>query len=232
MAEPLGNGQDEFEARTLGSRFGLVPSQLGGREAPADVGSPTSPWVPTEWRTARESWSGSFASTTKVRSHVEAIEVLAFLRELPVSRFDVGQFRGAGSGEAITLGVESAERSPYRGRITGPVKFINQLLDAWHLDADSACTLLGFEPTDAAYIQDVLRGYATLRGRDAKDRIAHLFQIRTSLSALFQDESVENEWLRERQQVLNNITPMELLQEGSMENLLLVKEYVELVAGR
>lgn len=81
-------------------------------------------------------------------------------------------------------------------------------------------------------MKDVLQGYATLRGRDANDRIAHLFQIRKLLSALFQDEAVENEWLRETRDALQGKTPMNLLLEGSMENLLLVKEYVEVVTGR
>ena len=71
-----------------------------------------------------------------------------------------------------------------------------------------------------------------LRGRDAKNRIAYLFRIRKMLSALFGDKNVENEWLRERHEMLDDKAPMDLLLEGSMENLLLVKEYVEAAAGR
>ena len=217
------NGQDLFSARPSGSHFALVPPQLRGPEKRGDVDSPIPLGLaPIEPRRGSEFSSGLSVSRAKD----------VFLRMLSASRPEVGQFRGAGSGGAITLEGESAERSPYRGRITGPVKFINQLLDVWHLNADLACTLLGFEPSDSAYVNDVLRGYATLRGRDAKDRIAYLFQIRTSLAALFRDESVENEWLREPQDILNGEAPMDLLLEGSMENLLLVKEYVELVAGR
>lgn len=126
----------------------------------------------------------------------------------------------------------SAKAFPYHGRITGPVKFVNKLLATWHLEPEKACILLGFEPSRSTYVNDMLQGYETLTGRDAKDRIAHLFQIRKLLSALFQDESVENEWLREPRDVLKGKTPMELLLEGSMENLLLVREYVELVTGR
>lgn len=125
---------------------------------------------------------------------------------------------------------ESVEATPYRGRVTGPVKFVNQLLATWRLEPDSACALLGFEPSRLTYVNDMLEGYETLTGRDVKDRIVHLFQIRASLSALFRDEAVENEWLREPHDTLNGKTPMDLLLEGSMENLILVKEYVELVA--
>lgn len=224
-----GNGQNEFRARVP---FGLVPYPLGRREAPADGGSPASPSDISKLRRASKFGSEPFASMPKLGSEAQASEVLAFLHEAQGRRSEVGQLRRAGLSEAITLAAESAERSPYRGRITGPVKFVNQLLNTWHLNADSACILLGFEPSDSSYIDDVLRGYATLRGRDAKDRITYLFQIRTLLSALFRDDSVENEWLREPQEILNGETPMKLLLEGSMENLLLVKEYVELVAGR
>jgi len=143
---------------------------------------------------------------------------------------DVGQFSIAGSQKVIVLVAGSAKASPYRSRITGPVKFVNKLLATWHLEPESACVLLGFEPSRFAYVNDVLQGYETLTGRDTKDRIVHLIQIRTSLSALFRDETVENEWLREPHDTLNGKKPMDLLLEGSMENLLLVKEYVELVA--
>ena len=46
------------------------------------------------------------------------------------------------------------------------------------------------------------------------------------------DEDMENEWLRERHEMLDDKAPMDLLLDGSMENLLLVKEYVEAAAGR
>ena len=126
----------------------------------------------------------------------------------------------------------SPKASPYRGRITGPVQFVNQLLATWDLEPESACILLGFERSQFTYVNNVLQGYGTLTGRDAKDRIVHLIQIRKLLSALFRDEAVENEWLREPHDTLNGKAPMDLLREGSMENLLLVREYVEMVTGR
>ena len=134
----------------------------------------------------------------------------------------------------------SAEPTPARmaslhGRLTGPVWFVEKLLEAWRLDGSDAVPLLGLEPSepsDLSYARDVLAGRAKLRGRDAKDRIAHLFRIRKTLSALFRDEDVENEWLREHHGMLDDRAPMALLLEGSMENLFLVKEYVEAAAGR
>ncbi len=117
-------------------------------------------------------------------------------------------------------------------RLTGPIVFVRILLHTWRLSQTDANPLLGLEESDSSYADDLLSGRVTLRGRDIKDRIAYLFRIRKTLSALFRDEEVENEWLREPHDALDGQNPMTLLLEGSMENLLLVKEYVEAAAGR
>ncbi len=92
--------------------------------------------------------------------------------------------------------------------------------------------LLGFDDRDAAYVSSVLEGMDQFRGRDARDRIAHLFRIRSTLSALFRDLEVENDWLREAHTLLDGRSPMDLLLGGSMEDLLLVSEYADAAAGR
>jgi len=116
--------------------------------------------------------------------------------------------------------------------LTGPLQFLEKLLETWELGHRDAIPLLGLEETDLSYISDLFSGNATVRGRDVKHRIAYLFRIRKTLSSLFMDVEVENEWLREPHETLNGQIPMDLLLEGSMENLLLVKEYVEAAAGR
>ena len=126
----------------------------------------------------------------------------------------------------------AARETPDHERLSGPIWFVEKLLKTWRLERSDAIPLLGLEPSDGSYATDVFAGRATLRGRDAKDRIAYLFRIRKTLSALFRDEDVENEWLRERHEMLDDKAPMDLLLDGSMENLLLVKEYVEAAAGR
>lgn len=116
-------------------------------------------------------------------------------------------------------------------RLTGPVQFVLKLMDSWRLDNGDAVRLLGFDPEDSEYISAVLDGRRQLRGRDARDRIAHLFCIRRTLWSLFRNLGVENEWLRERHSMLNGKSPMSLILEGSMEDLLLAREYVESAAG-
>lgn len=116
-------------------------------------------------------------------------------------------------------------------RLSGPVQFVLKLLDYWRLSGDDAVSLLGFDSTDSDYVKDVLNGMASFRGRDVRDRIAHLFHIWTTLSSLFQDRGVENDWLREPHALLDEQSPLNLLLGGAMENLLLVKEYVDAAAG-
>lgn len=91
--------------------------------------------------------------------------------------------------------------------------------------------LLGFGESDADGVCDLLEGRAEMQGRDIRDRIASLYQIRKILHSLFQDEDVENEWLRERHHALHDRSPMDLLLEGSMANVLYIRDYVEAAAG-
>ena len=105
-------------------------------------------------------------------------------------------------------------------------------MKTWRLTQDDALSLLGFEDSDRHYVRNLLNGHVALSGCDVQDRIICLLQIRKTLSALFLNEEVENEWLREKHAMLNGLAPMELMLEGTMENLLLVREYVDATAGK
>ena len=120
----------------------------------------------------------------------------------------------------------------YQPRLTGPIQFLRKLLNTWRLSQADAVCLLGLDEFDSSFVDALLNGRVGLRSRDFKDRIAYLFHIRKTLSALFRDETVENDWLREPHDALDKQTPMDIMLEGSMESLLLMKEYVASAAGR
>ena len=132
---------------------------------------------------------------------------------------------------ATTVKVSETIVQPRIGRLSGHVQFFLKLMELWRLDVEDACKLLGYELADIKYVEQVLSGELPLRGRDPKDRIANLVVIRKRLDGLFKDVDVENEWLSEKQTDIGNKSPMELLLSGSMENLLLVKQFVEFVCG-
>ena len=91
--------------------------------------------------------------------------------------------------------------------------------------------ILGYDPDDFEHVSAVLDGREQLRGRDVRDRIAHLFFIRRALWSLFRDLDVENDWLREQHHMLSEKSPLSVMLEGSMEALLLVRKYVDAAAG-
>ena len=118
------------------------------------------------------------------------------------------------------------------GRLAGPIQFILRLLELWHLEVRDAVGMLGFDPSDTDHVAAALAGREQLRGRDVRDRISHLFWIRRTLWSLFRDIQTENDWLRERHSMLDDRSPLSLVVDGSMEDLLLAREYVDTVAGR
>ena len=134
-------------------------------------------------------------------------------------------------GRAPTLVPRYVEHTKQK-RLTGPIQFLRKLLDTWHLEYRDAARLLGLEGRDTRYVNELLNGRVALRGTDAEQRIVYLFRIRKTLFALFRDEEVENEWLREPRDVLGGKTPLDRLRDGEIESMVLVKELVEAAAGR
>ena len=144
-----------------------------------------------------------------------------------------GETSSPGTAEPNTVTeAAGAGRSPCRSRVTGPVQVLKRLLGVWNLEAAEATILLGLDRDAVSYAEDFLAGRTALKGRDVSDRIVHLYEMRKTLSALFRDENVENQWLREQHAMLDERAPLDLMLEGSMENMLLVREYVEAAAGR
>lgn len=125
----------------------------------------------------------------------------------------------------------TSKRLNHKRVLTGPILLLRKILTTWRLGEGQATRLLGLDPSDESYVTGVLGGCQSLKGRDVNDRLAYLIQIRMALFAWFRDETVENDWLREVHVALDHQVPMDLLLEGSMENLLLVKEYVEAATG-
>ena len=124
------------------------------------------------------------------------------------------------------------ENKSHSGQLTGPILFIKHLIDTWNLKESDTTFLLGYESTDHDYVSKLLSGHEQLTGRDVKDRIFFLIQIRANLSSLINDDNSENSWLRDPQEELKNRSPMSLMLSGTMENLLLVRDFVDNLAGR
>lgn len=108
-----------------------------------------------------------------------------------------------------------------------PTQLVHRIFETWRLEARDMATLLGLEESDQLLAREFLAGRVKIAGRDIKDRIGYLILIKNSLYSLFQNEDVENEWLRETHGLLGDRTPLALLLEGSMKNMLLVKKFCD-----
>lgn len=117
-----------------------------------------------------------------------------------------------------------------RAPSSAPVKFVKKLMETWAIDSRETAVLLGFEQ-DKDLLR-ILSGATELDRRDIKDRVRHLLRTREALHSLFRDLSTEREWLREPRSELSDQSPLDLLLEGSMENLLVVSQFVQRMVGR
>ena len=122
-------------------------------------------------------------------------------------------------------------RHSFSPRISGPVEFLGKLQSMWKLERPQLAIMLGLDPSNDNEIRDLLRGISEFKGRDLNDRFVYLFEIRMFLDGLLEDLQAENEWLREPHSMLEDRSPMDLLLEGSMRNLIVVSEYVQMACG-
>ncbi len=151
-------------------------------------------------------------------------------------RYDIsigkGKLRRSRSSDA-SINISSwTPESPLPKR-NGVVQFVLRLLECWGLKERDAVCLLGYDPTtQSEHVDSILDGHEEMLEKEARERVSHLFWIFASIRSLFRDVKVENAWLREPHSKLDNQSPMSMLLNGSMKDLLLVREYVDWVAGR
>ena len=115
-------------------------------------------------------------------------------------------------------------------RPSGQVALFKRIMADWDFNEREAAILLGFEA--ASDIREIYSGIRPVGHRDANDRLRALLRIATDLDALFKEQAAIRGWLNEPQPDLNDEAPRSLLTEGSMENLLRVKNYVAYLSGR
>lgn len=117
-----------------------------------------------------------------------------------------------------------------RGRLVGPVKLFAKIIEYWNLSRDDVIPLLGLDDGDVHTARSILSGEATLRGRDVKERLGLLFEIRAGLGALFNDRATENRWLRDISPSLK-AAPLDLLRKGSFRDLVAIQQSVSRMTG-
>ena len=120
-----------------------------------------------------------------------------------------------------------APRVVFPGRVTGPVRLIQKVVQSWSLTNEELASLLAYP--SAQFGADLLSGKLTFAGNeDRADRARLMYLIHSTLSDLFlDDEASEADWIRTRSPLLNNDTPLNVMMARRIPGMIAVRDVVE-----
>jgi hypothetical protein len=117
-------------------------------------------------------------------------------------------------------------RPALQGRVTGPVRLIQQIARAWSLTNSELANLLAY-PSETL-VPALLEGRMTFATEtDRGDRVRIMYAIHSTLADLFVDASDEGRWLRDRLAILENISPLAYMLQKRIPGMLAVQDLVE-----
>ena len=113
-----------------------------------------------------------------------------------------------------------------QGRVTGPVRLIQQIARAWSLTNSELANLLAY-PSETL-VPALLEGRMTFATEtDQGDRVRMMYAIHSTLADLFVDASDEGRWLRDRLAILENMSPLAYMLQRRIPGMLSVRDLVE-----
>jgi hypothetical protein len=113
------------------------------------------------------------------------------------------------------------------------VKMIMRLFEHWELDTASQLNLLGLSPTSRALLSKYRSGEQALATRDALDRIGWLLSIHKALRLLYpHNENIRYSWVNRRNQVFDNLSPLEIMKEQGIIGLAKIARYLDHLRGQ
>ncbi len=110
-------------------------------------------------------------------------------------------------------------------RLTGPVRLIRNVAQAWSLTNDELAALLAHRDSNLA--ADMLRGVLPLRDADREDRARLIYLIHETLADLFVDSADEGRWMRTPLRLLDGFTPLEYMIAHRIPGMVSVRGLVE-----
>jgi Protein of unknown function (DUF2384) len=117
-------------------------------------------------------------------------------------------------------------RPVLQGRVTGPVRLIQQIARAWSLTNSELANMLAY-PSETL-VPALLEGRITFATEtDQGDRVRIMYAIHSTLTDLFVDASDEGRWLRDRLPILENMSPLAYMLQKRIPGMLAVQDLVE-----
>lgn len=113
-----------------------------------------------------------------------------------------------------------------QGRVTGPVRLIQQIARAWSLTNCELANLLAY-PSETL-VPALLEGRVTFATEtDRGDRVRIMYAIHSTLADLFVHATDEGRWLRDRLAILEDMSPLALMLQKRIPGMLAVQDLVE-----
>ncbi|BBO80869.1 hypothetical protein DSCO28_14350 [Desulfosarcina ovata subsp. sediminis] len=105
---------------------------------------------------------------------------------------------------------------------------VTRLFSRWELSTADQLELLGLSPTSRAMLGKYRKGEALPSTRDILDRVGWLMAIHKSLRILYpQNPEICYSWVKRRNQLLGNLTPLEMMKEQGIIGLYRVTRFLD-----
>jgi hypothetical protein len=113
-----------------------------------------------------------------------------------------------------------------KGRITGPVRLVQQIAHAWSLTNSELVNLLAY-PSEGL-VSALLDGRITFWPEtDRGDRVRIMYFIHSTLADLFVEPAQEGRWIREPLDDLEGMSPLDCMLKNRILGMLMVRAFVE-----
>ena len=131
-----------------------------------------------------------------------------------------------GLGDQVVSQRLPLARATLEGRVTGPVRLIQQIARAWSLTNSELANLLAYP--SQTLVPALLEGRMTFATEtDQGDRVRIMYAIHSTLADLFVDASDEGRWLRDRLAILENMSPLAYMLQKRIPGMLELQGLVE-----
>lgn len=107
-------------------------------------------------------------------------------------------------------------------------KVVTNLFDLWGLSGREQLQLLGLSPNSRSSLKGYRQGKPLPNRPDLLERVGHLLRIHKSLGLLFPHSAdIKISWIRKRNKVFDNATPLDLMLSEGLIGLAKVSRYLD-----
>lgn len=132
--------------------------------------------------------------------------------------------------DELTLGLTDFNHNDTRKKLA---KMVMRLFELWGLDTATQLNLLGLSATSRACLSKFRTGLTPLsNNRDTLDRVGWLLAIHKALRLLYpKNPQLRYDWVNRKNTLLNNLKPIEIMQDEGIIGLAKIARYLDFQRG-